>query len=530
MRLWFLKHFGIRGCSTLVAALVLLGACGSSATVAQERVGESESASSSTLAQASDGNEDSAQDDVAPDSSQADDSGDDERSEASTGSAPDANAGATRTDAQVENQTTTVVPDGVETPTEPLVDGDAPAVSTSVPADVETTSTTSAQPPELSDEQAADTDAQPAVTETAEAPTTTTTARPGTSGDTELDVLVDELAAYVEVERGLTFERRPQIDLLDEAQFASAWVTLVSQDAVENATGYQNFTNIYQTMGIISPDTSLEEIWTLFGDAGVLGYYDSESEQIVLRAGEINTLTKTTLVHELVHALEDQAFNLDRPSYDDREDEIGWTFSSVIEGSARVIENRYRATLSQAELDEERVAINALPRSVSFSEFNSSFLELQFGRYNYGETFADALWAQGQSAVDQAILSPPSASELILDPASFLAGTAADSPVSPPPADGPIFEQGVWGEAAWIALLSDVFSISESRDIANGWGGDWYVAWNDGGDTCVRIDLAADNPSELAQYESALERWVGAGDGRELGESGDQLLRLTACG
>ena len=360
--------------------------------------------------------------------------------------------------------------------------------------------------------------------------TTTTTVLPGSSGDAELDALVDELSAYVEAERGLDFQRRPQIDLLDEAEFSSAWVQLISEDAAENVSAFRNFTDIYQTMGIISPDTSLEEIWTRFGDAGVLGYYDSETEQIVLRSGEINTLTKTTLVHELVHALEDQAFNLDRPRYDDREDEISWAFSSVIEGSARVIENRYRATLTQAELDEERVAINALPRSVSFSEFNSSFLELQFGRYNYGETFADALWAQGQSAVDQALLSPPTASELILDPASFLAGTTADAPVAAPPADGPIFEQGVWGEAGWIALLSDVFPIAQSRDIANGWGGDWYVAWNEGEETCVRIDLTADSAGELAQYESALVQWVDQAPDRELSSPSADVLRVSACG
>lgn len=361
--------------------------------------------------------------------------------------------------------------------------------------------------------------------QSAEAQTTTVS-----TGNSELDLVIDELSAYVEEERGLTFTNRPQVELLDDDEFGEAWLDLVSQDAMEQATSYQDFTDIYRAMGIISNDATLEEIWIRFGEAGVLGYYETDSEAIVLRNGEIDALTRTTLVHELVHALEDQNFDLDREAYDDRNDEINWAFSALAEGSARVIENRYRASLSDDELAEERDAIAALPRSVSFSEFNQSFLELQFGRYNYGEVFADALWAEGQPALDEAFEEPPTASELILDPSSFIEGVAPDAPVDPPPADGNVFEEGVWGEAAWIALLSDTFATSTALDLADGWGGDWFVAWRNGDDTCVRVDVAADSADELSEYESALLQWADAGSGRELTSPEPDLLRLTSCG
>ncbi len=349
------------------------------------------------------------------------------------------------------------------------------------------------------------------------------------TGDAELDLLIDELSAFVEAERGLTFTSRPQIELLNNAEFGEAWLELISDDATENASAYRNFTDIYRALGIISNDADLEQIWARFGDAGVLGYYETDSQAIRLRSGEINALSKTTLVHELVHALEDQNFNLDRESYADRDDEIGWTFSALVEGSARVIENRYRATLSDAERQEEQTAIANLPRSVSFSEFNQSFLELQFGRYNYGEVFANALWARGQSAVDQAFSQPPTSSEQVLDPSSYINGVQADSQLNPPPADGAVFEDGVFGEAAWIALLSDTVATSTAIDLANGWGGDWFVAWRDGSTTCVRIDLEADSPAELAEYESALQTWTNAGNGRDLSAPTTDVLRLTAC-
>ncbi len=400
----------------------------------------------------------------------------------------------------------------------------AEVATTEAEADPETSSSTSTT------ESITTTEAPETSTSSTSSTTTTTEAVAQTSGDPELDALIDELAAYVEAERGLEFLSRPQVQLLDDDEFGDAWIALINEDAAENATSYADFTDIYQTMGIISDDRALDDIWRRFGEAGVLGYYETSLGAIVLRNGEINTLARTTLVHELVHALEDQHFGLSRDEYDDRTDEIGWTFSSLIEGSARVIENRYRSTLTEAELQEEVAAIQALPRSVSLTEFNSSFLELQFGRYNYGEDFADVLWAEGgQAAIDAALTSPPTSSELILNPFSFTSGARAEAPLAAPPAEGEIFEQGVWGEAAWIALFADSVDLSTSVDLADGWGGDWYVAWRDGAQTCVRIDVSADDADEFVEYERAIAQWARLELGRELETVNSETLRLTVC-
>ncbi len=348
--------------------------------------------------------------------------------------------------------------------------------------------------------------------------------------DTPLGQLTTELIAFVERERGLTFRSRPEIELLDNAAFGAAWTAVIAQDAAENSEDYANFTDIYRAMGVIDGDRTLEEIWTRFGDAGVIGFYDPDTGNIKLRSGEITAFTKTVLVHELVHALEDQAFGLDRAEYDDRTDEIDWTFSALTEGSARVIESRYRQQFTTAERTEEDAARAALPRTVSLSEFTTSFLELQFGRYRYGETFTAALWAEGQDAVDAAFENPPATSELILDPESFLRGTAPDAPISTPPADATSFTSGVWGEAAWAAVLSDTFDRTDALELADGWGGDAYVAWRTSTGACVRTHIAADTADELDDYAQALEAWARQQVGREVFYPTADIIRVTACG
>jgi hypothetical protein len=346
---------------------------------------------------------------------------------------------------------------------------------------------------------------------------------------TELSILIDELIGFVEQERGHEFTSRPSVALLEGEQFAAAWNELIREHASKYQVEYQDFTDIYRAMGIIDGSASLEEIRMRFGDAGVIGYYDSDTGGIVLRSAEVTTFTKTVLVHELVHALDDQIFDIDRDEYDDRDDEISWTFSALTEGSAGVIEERYRDTLTSAERDEELAVQRSLPRSVSLSEFNDSFLELQFGRYRYGDEFAEALWNEGQSTIDDALVTPPSTSEVVIDPAAYLSGKGAEPAVEAPPADGTVFRSGVWGEAAWAAVLADVFDRGVALDFADGWGGDRFVAWRLGTETCVRLHVEADTPAQLDDYADALEEWTRSATGREIFYPTADLVRVTSC-
>lgn len=353
--------------------------------------------------------------------------------------------------------------------------------------------------------------------------------QPEQEESTELSRLLDELISFVEEERGHEFTKRPGVTLLDGPEFTAEWGSQIADDAAEHADEYMNYTDIYRAMGIIDDSSTLEEIWTRFGDAGVLGYYDPDRGDIVLRSGDITAFTKTVLVHELVHALDDQIFGIVRDAYDERTDEIDWTFSSLIEGSAGVIEERYRATLSAAERDEELAVQRALPRSVSLSEFTDSFLELQFGRYRYGDAFAEALWARGRDDFDDAFQDPPGTSEVVIDPAAFLAGTPADGAIEVPPADGDVFESGLWGEAAWAALFADSFGAAEGRSLADGWGGDQFVAWRTNTTTCVRLHVEADTPAALDNYALALEEWSRRAEGREVYYPTADLIRVTGC-
>lgn len=410
---------------------------------------------------------------------------------------------------------------GADTPrTTGNSDGDAPEALASTEADGSTVTGEETQPtggPEA--DQVADPTASGSID---------TGSNDASSTKSELDVLVDELIDFVERERGHEFVSRPAITQLDGDAFRDEFNSVIERDAERYRDDFLNFTDIYRAMGVIEGDKDLAQIWSEFGDAGVLGYYDLNAKNIVLRGGAITPLTETVLVHELTHALDDQIFDTDRPEYDERDDEIGWTLSAILEGNARIIEERYRSTLSPDEKSAEVAARQTLPRGVSLSSFTESFRELQFGRYRYGENFVGLLWADGGAAVDAVLVDPPTTSEVIIDPSKFSPDGTEDDPAAAPAAGGTVFESGVWGQMAWSALFSDVDpAIAESS--SDGWGGDWYVAWREGDQTCVRAHIQADDADALDEYAELLERWVTLGD-REIFYPTADLIRVTACG
>jgi len=358
----------------------------------------------------------------------------------------------------------------------------------------------------------------------------TTTAETAPEPEATVEEVIDELVAFVEAERGISFSSPPDVQVLDSGAFRQAWIQLIESDLANNESSYDEQTQLYQALGILAPTDTLRDVRLRFVDAGVIAFYDVGTENIVLQSGPITAFTQLVLVHELVHALEDQAFGLDRDSeHRGRDDEVAWTFSAIIEGSARTIEDRYRDTLSTAELDEAAAASAAISSPLSVSDLSTSFLELEFGRYRHGQAFTEAIWnAGGQSLLDAVLVTPPPLSEAVLEPDLIAGGVDAAPALSEPPADGAVVRSGVFGAAGFASLLADTLGVDEAVTVAEGWAADRYVVWADGDAVCVRIHLEAEDPTSLDEFADALSEWALDGD-REIFYPTADLIRVTSC-
>ena len=339
------------------------------------------------------------------------------------------------------------------------------------------------------------------------------------SGSGDLETVVAEISAWVEEERGLEFEEDPVVELADEGEFQDRLLADFDEDAEEQA----EFQAELEALGLIDEGVDVqEELRELLG-VGVLGFYDPETKELVVRAGDITPLARITIAHELVHALDDQHFDLDRPEYDDATDEVGTGFSSITEGNATVIDAAYRDTLSddeeQAATDEERELASGIDPSIPLV-----LLQLLSYPYELGPPLVEAILEDGgQEGLDAAFVDPPTTSEQILDPQRFLDGEEGID-VPAPTADGEVIYAGAFGALS----LAFVLGVDPYDEAVEGWGGDAYVVWTEGEQTCARANIVGDTDADTTEIADALNDWAETQPDAEVAASAD-FVTFTAC-
>ncbi len=351
---------------------------------------------------------------------------------------------------------------------------------------------------------------------------TTAVRRSGSTNDsvpaaTTIEDVVPVLQGFVEKERGLTYKHPVKVTLLDDEKFEER----VVETSAEDEKDIEHTEAALQAMGLLTDDDDLSAIVRTFTAGAVLGFYDPESKELVVRGTEPTPFVRTVLSHELLHALEDQNFDLDR---DDLTDEGYAGFQTLAEGSALRIEDRYRDSLSRTD----RQAADREERSLGGNVPDvPEVVEVLFGfPYAYGPDLVAAIEdAGGHARLDAAYEDPPASSEQVIDPERYLEGDKPES-VPTPEADRTAFDDGEIGELFLALMLRSELEDDDARSAADGWGGDHYVVWKDGARTCMRMNFVMDTPGDTAQLAAALAEWAAGRNGNAVATG----TSLRTCG
>ncbi|HSP04273.1 MAG TPA: hypothetical protein VLR27_12260 [Acidimicrobiales bacterium] len=357
-------------------------------------------------------------------------------------------------------------------------------------------------------------------------PTTTEPAGPPLSQD-ELEVLVEELQAFVADARGLEFLEPVEVELADGDAFQSRLL----EDFEEDADQIADVEVFYKALGLLDPGADLLEELRAIYSAGVLGFYDPETNELVVRGTSLTPYVRKTIVHELVHALDDQHFELDREEYEDRKDEIATGFTAVVEGNARRIEQLWIDEQPDDVQDQAAAEERAFADGIDVDAFPEILLFEIGAPYELGKIFVDAIVAErGDRAVDAALEDPPTTSEQVLFPPLY-SERQPRVEVPPPPADGEIVDDGVVGTLFWFGLFTTGDTTVPPQDAfaaIQGWGGDWAVTWMDGDAACARIDVVGDTQQDTDELEDALRAWAEGSGAAEITVV-DERVRVDSC-
>lgn len=356
------------------------------------------------------------------------------------------------------------------------------------------------------------------------------TAPPSTTGPgavpagNPFESAVPALSAFVEKERSLRFRSPVMVTTLDDAAFRARLNERRLGPAEAEARHLQG---VMRALGLIEPGVDLAAQVRRLSTGSVSVFYDTAANELLVRNVDVTPFVRKVLVHELTKALDDQHFELDRPSLRSPGNEAGDAFEAIVEGIATRVEERYVASLPasdrQAVEAEQRRLAAQIPRDLP------RYVLVSFGfPFTAGLRIANALAeAGGQTRLNAALSAPPSTTEQVLRPEKFMAGEAPRA-VGTPPADGPVTAEGSLGQLNLSLMLAEVLEGGYAEAAADGWGGDRYVAWEQGGQTCVRLVVDMDNAEENGELAEGLADWASDTPGAVVEGTGP--FTVTRCG
>jgi hypothetical protein len=349
------------------------------------------------------------------------------------------------------------------------------------------------------------------------------------------DPRVLDLVAFVENERGLTFEHPVYLDFVEPETFQAS----VSADATtmtdEERQEIEDLTAMFRAMGLIGSEVDLLDSMSEIQSDGTLAYYSFEDERIRVRGTELTPATRVTVVHELTHALQDQAFDLGRiqeRAENDDEGQESAVLRGLAEGDAGRIEDAFRDTLGEADRRAADEAEAKDGESFEVDKYPPVLTAVFAAPYAFGEQLVDVLHtARGQRGIDDAFETPPRFDESLLDPIGYLAGETGQALGVPELSDGEEeIDHGGFGAFFLYLVLAQRLDLKQALAAADGWGGDSYIGFRSGEDVCVRLAVWGDDAEDTETIAAALDEWArpAAPGSASVERLGDEV-RLQTC-
>lgn len=287
----------------------------------------------------------------------------------------------------------------------------------------------------------------------------------------------------------------------------------------------------YVALGLLEPELDVQDLLVRVLGEQIVGYYDPERSLMVIRDDVAEQLRRhvghpqlgeaeMVIVHELVHALQDQRLGLGDRYEEERTIDAENAFAALVEGDATLAMIGHLAARNGQPLSNLtrnaamlRMLIRNGPQAIQGQEIERAppIVRLPLvARYLEGMVFCATLHGgDGWPGVDAAHRAPPVSTEQILHPDRYATGEQPD-PVTLPELTA-LTEAGLvpheedsLGELE-MAIYFGLGTAAESdASAAEGWGGDRLRVYRDGdGGTAVVWFTSWDDEDEAIEAEAA---------------------------
>lgn len=338
------------------------------------------------------------------------------------------------------------------------------------------------------------------------------------ASDPELRALAAELLPQLAERSGLELrepvrlERRSRDDLERYLRFKLD-EELPEERAAELTRGYH-------LLGLVPGDLQLRELLMAVYLEQVAGFYDPDSTALFVLDDQPAEFLRPLLLHELVHAVQDQTVSLDSLTSAALDNDRRKAAQSAIEGHATLVMMEHLFAETQGEAldvsrtpgfaDQLRPALaGARDQYPVLASAPAVVSESLLFPYLEGAGFVLEMWSGGEERGAAFRGRMPTSTEQVLEPFRRL-GEEVDRPtdVRLTPAEGEVLFEEVLGRAETDLLLRE--HGGATAPMATGWDGDRFALVDrDGATSLVWAsvwDSAADRDAFVAAFEIHLDR------------------------
>jgi hypothetical protein len=320
--------------------------------------------------------------------------------------------------------------------------------------------------------------------------------------DSELDAVVGRSMARLEYMRGLEFTDDVNISIISRAEYRN------DQPFDYNRTHSLWNDQVWEGLFIVGENRDVSDVMNSTLGGAVLGYYEPGTGDIVIVSdSQTPKINRDTLVHELVHALQDQQFGLDE-SPDTQDAQLAR--NGVVEGEASLLEDRYR---SKCGSDWNCIDVVTGGTS-SGGSIDRGLIDVILYPYVVGPTFVAAKEdAGGWAAIDDLHDDYPTSTEQVSNPSLYPDGKPVNVTVADRSnADWERFDHDpvadTVGQASMYVMFADngVISGGGSRyqhAATNDWGGDALVPYRNGDQYGYVWETAWDTQKDAREFLDA---------------------------